>query len=104
MKKANKISSLRSIASRVTHNITKDIKAIFAEKSDDTFSLLLSKCTKQNQIIDLCAKYAKTFDFCANALVEKMLCKSIEHAQARIKRHKKNDIETAINSRLSNLK
>ena len=60
MKKANKISSLRSIASRVTHNISRDVKSLFAEKNDDAFTLLLSKCTKQNQIIDLCAKYAKT--------------------------------------------
>lgn len=106
-KKAKKNESLRSIAARVSHNVSKEIKdALFVAsvRNDDTLNAKLLLCTKQNQVIDLCAKYQKTFDFCTNKLVELNLCKSINHAIARVKRHKKADIESAINSRLSNLK
>jgi hypothetical protein len=108
MKKiVKKINSLRSIASRVSANVSKEIKAslfVASMRNDDVLSALLVKCTKQNQVIDLCAKYQKSFDFCVNKLVELNLCKSTDHASKRVKRHKKIDIESAINSRLSNLK
>lgn len=107
MKKANKNMSLCSIATRVSHNIVKDVKKTLFDvsvRNDDVLNALLLKCTKQNQVIDLCAKYQKSYDFCTSKLVELNLCKSIDHASKRVKRHKKVDIESAINSRLSVLK
>jgi hypothetical protein len=53
----------------------------------------------QNILIDLCAYNKKTFTETQSLLVMTNLCKSLEHASSRMKRHYASDINTAKSKR-----
>ena len=64
--------------------------------SIDTLNSKLALCTTQASLIDLALKNHLTVSDTASKLVETKLCKSIDAAYARIKRHKNHDEESRI--------
>jgi hypothetical protein len=100
IKEVKRFQSLFNVTKRIAHCTSKDTKKIF---KNATFDKLISACRKQNEIIDVCALYKCTVDETAYLLTQSSLCRSFDDAIKRVKRHKKNDIEHAIEARVHRL-
>jgi hypothetical protein len=101
--KKQTVKSLTSVKSRVSRNISKDLKKSFKLVDFTEFKRVLLFCKNQNEIIDLFAYQKQTLQDCIAYLVISTLCKSTNHAASRVSRHVKKDNDTFINTRLANL-
>jgi hypothetical protein len=75
--------------SKVKVNINKAI-------DEDTFNNMLSMCKSQASVIQLCVENNKLLSYTEDLLVKLDLCKTIEDAHKRVKRHINNDKSSRI--------
>lgn len=99
--KSEKIVTLASVKVRINQNISKATRKQLKDMTE--FSRVLSFCVNQNEVIDLHAYNKQSMNSAIDALVSMHLCKSNEHAIARVRRHKANDITSFIETRLQRL-
>lgn len=77
-------------------------KSIVAQDSD-ALTALLARCKTQAQMIDVSVKNNMSISETATSLVAFNLCKTIEDAEKRIKRHRRFDADSRIAKRAVSL-
>ena len=66
---------------------------------DNQLNDILLRCSKQNQVIDVCFKNDKTLTETAQELLNRNMFTSLDYAIKRVKRHIKRDVVHAIAKR-----
>ena len=102
MNKKNERKSIISVNKRNNEALKSCKIATSLLKVNDDVQLtdILSRCNKQNMIIDVMCKNDKNINEIANMLLSRNMFTSLDYAIKRVKRHIKNDRKTAIAKRM----